>query len=125
MKFATEADKRSKGENVEVLRKDSRPPTVTFKEDRDNGYDRLHKARFLRAPLADPKKWMRQMPQKRSHIYKNIRLEHSGCENSLNDRTISSCHDRAVALNLKHFSSGMLPLPILLSENNFFKNNFM
>ena len=108
MKFANEADKRSKGENVETLRKDSKPPSVTFKKSKDDGNSHLHKARFCRAPLANPKKWMKKMPQKRDHIYKNIRLEFSGCENALNDKTISSGHDRAVALQLKHFSAGTI-----------------
>ena len=103
MKFAQEAEKRSKGENVEILRKDSKPPTVSFKKGRDDSYKKLHKARFLRAPLAHPKKWFKQVPQKRDHIYKNIRFEFSGAENNLNDRTISSAHDRCVALQLKHF----------------------
>ena len=106
MRFASEADKKNKGENVEILRKDSKPPSTTFKEAKDNGQTKLHKARFLRAPLSHPSRWMKQMPQRRHHVYKNIRFEFCGAENSLNDRTISSSHDRAVALNLKHFSAG-------------------
>ena len=108
MRFASEADKKNKGENVEVLRKDAKPPSITFKESKDNGQSELHKARFLRAPISHPKRWMKHMPQRRQHVYKNIRLEFSGAENSINDRTISSSHDRAVALNLKHFSAGNL-----------------
>ena len=124
MKFGLEADKKNKGENVEILRKDSKPPSVNFKKGRDNGTSKLHKARFCRAPLAHPKHWMKNMPQRRHHVYKNMRFEFSGTENSLNDRTISSCHDRAVALQLKHFSAGITSDLIiffpLLRENKIF-----
>ncbi len=65
----------------------------------------LHKARFLRAPLSDVKKWWKMMPAARSHIYKTIPLKFSGSQSKISDKTIWFLHDRAKALSIKNFHS--------------------
>ena len=93
----------SSGASKTSFTKDTLPSTTLFKEGRDDAVKKLHPARFLRLPLANPKKWWGKMPTVRSHKYRNIPLKFTGCHGQVSEKTIEAAHDRANAHQLKHF----------------------
>ena len=105
VKLKRAADQANIGEASSRFSKDKPPKPRKFKEETDDSVRHLHKARFLRAPLSDLKKWWRMMPAARSHIYKTIPLKFSGSQSKISDKTIGFLHDRAKALTIKNFHS--------------------
>lgn len=85
--------------------KDTLPSSTLFREQRDDGVKKLHEARFLRLPLADPKKWWSKVPLSRTHKYRNIPLKFMGCQGQVAEKTIENAHDRAIPAQLKHYFS--------------------
>ena len=57
VKLKREAEQASLGENSSKYSKYRAPKLKTFKEQSDDGFKELHKARFLRAPLSSTGKW--------------------------------------------------------------------
>ncbi len=84
---------------------DRKPKSTSFKSAKDNGFQHLHEARFLRYPLAKIDKWWKLVPKVRSHQYKNLPLKFSGSNNKLTQKTIQGLHDRTKSLQFKHFHS--------------------
>lgn len=105
VKLKRAADQANIGEASSRFSKDKPPKPRKFKEETDDSVRHLHKARFLRAPLSDLKKWWRMMPAARSHIYKTIPLKFSGSQRKISEKTIGFLHDRAKALTIKNFHS--------------------
>lgn len=97
--------KKEKAENSKhaLLKKDELPPRIKFGEAKDNGVDKLHPARWLRLPFANPKDYYGQVPVKFDHKYRGLNLEFSGCSNSIADKTILLMQDRRNPVELKHF----------------------
>ena len=86
--------------------RDKKPLAVKYTGAKDDGFKKLHPARFERFPLADVKDWWKKVPRVRSHQYKNLPLQFSGTHNKVTLRTIQLMHDRTKVLNFKHFHSG-------------------
>ena len=84
---------------------DRKPKTTTFKKSKDNGFKKLHPARFQRLPLSNIKEWWKHVPKIRSHQYKNLDLKFSGGNNKLTQKTIQALHDRTKCLQFKMFLS--------------------
>ena len=80
-----------------------KPPSVTFKEAKDNGTTKLHPARWHRGALLPPEEYYHQTPVNYSHIYKNIPMKHLGMQHKVCDKTIIAMHDKRVTLTIKHF----------------------
>jgi hypothetical protein len=105
VKLKRAADQANIGEAASRFSKDKPPKPRRFREETDDSVKLLHKARFLRAPLSDIKKWWKLMPAARSHVYKTIPLKFSGSQSKLSEKTIGFMHDRAKALSIKNFHS--------------------
>ena len=91
------------GDLTSSFNPDRKPKSTTFKSAKDNGFQHLHEARFLRYPLAKIDKWWKLVPKVRSHQYKNLPLKFSGSNNKLTQKTIQGLHDRTKCLQFKHF----------------------
>ena len=78
-----------------------KPKSTTFKKASDNGFKKLHPARFLRLPLSNIKDWWKHVPKIRSHQYQNLDLKFSGGNNKLTQKTIQALHDRTKCLQFK------------------------
>ena len=105
VKLKREAEQASLGENSSKYSKDRAPKSKTFKQQSDDGFKELHKARFLRAPLSSTGKWWKHIPSARTHIYKNLPLKFSGSQGKISEKTIGILHDRAKSLTVKNFHS--------------------
>ena len=86
--------------------RDKKPLTTKYPKAKDDGFKKLHPARFERFPLFDIKNWWKKVPRVRSHQYKNLPLQYSGTHNKVTLRTIQQMHDRTKVLSFKHFHSG-------------------
>ena len=86
--------------------RDKKPLATKYPEAKDDGFKKLHPARFERFPLSDIKDWWKKVPRVRSHQYKNLPLQYSGTHNKVTLRTIQQMHDRTKVLSFKHFHSG-------------------
>jgi len=86
--------------------RDKKPLAIKYPEAKDDGFKKLHPARFERFPLADIKDWWKKVPRVRSHQYKNLPLQYSGTHNKVTLRTIQQMHDRTKVLSFKQFHSG-------------------
>ena len=87
----------------ELLKKDVLPPTRKFTETKDNGVVKLHPARWLRMPFADPKDYYHLIPVMHEKRYRSLALEFSGNGSTVPDKTIMMMHDRRNPLEIKHF----------------------
>ena len=105
VKLKREAEQASLGENSSKYSKDRAPKSKTFKQQSDDGFKELHKARFLRAPLSSTGKWWKHIPSARTHIYKNLPLKFSGSQGKISEKTIGILHDRVKSLTVKNFHS--------------------
>ena len=105
VKLKREAEQASLGETSSKYSKDRAPKEKTYREQSDDGFKTLHKARFLRAPLSSTGKWWKHVPTTRSHIYKNLPLKFSGSQGKISEKTIGTMHDRAKSLTIKNFHS--------------------
>ena len=88
--------------------RDKKPPSTTYKKEKDDSYKKLHPARFQRYPLSNIKDWWKKVPRIRSHQFKNLPLQFSGAHNKLTQKTIQLMHDRTKPLTFKHFHTGNL-----------------
>ena len=86
--------------------RDKKPLAIKYPEAKDDGFKKLHPARFERFPLADIKDWWKKVPRVRSHQYKNLPLQYSGTHNKVTLRTIQLMHDRTKVLSFKQFHTG-------------------
>ena len=88
------------------LKRDGIHPDRTIDPGRDDGRVHLHEARFLRAPLTEPKVWCHHMPKVRQPIIRTLPLESAGGMGQVSDQTIEDCHSRCRKLTLKQFNRG-------------------
>jgi len=86
--------------------RDKKPRSKKFKADKDNGFKKLHPARFERYPLGDIKSWFKKVPRIRSHQFKSLPLQFSGTHNKVTLKTIQAMHDRTKILTFRMFHSG-------------------
>ena len=104
LKLYQDAQKLTKSEQDGVVR-DQKPKEMKFREAADDGFSKLHQARFCRYPLADPKDWFHKMPTQRKEVFLSMPLDFSGMENCVSDVTIKKMHRRTEFLTLKEFVS--------------------
>ena len=104
-RFDRENLKSIEGDLSSSFNPDTKPKTTTFKKARDNGFKKLHSARWQRYPLADIKDWWKFMPKTRPHLYKNLDLKFMGGNNKLTQKTLQGLHDRTKCLTFKMFLS--------------------
>jgi len=90
--YEKEAEKRGVG--GAIFGKDSKLKAKVFKQQKDNGYNKLHKARWERLPMSTPKKYWKKVPKKREDIFRHLHLEHYGAEGLVNEATLVRLHDR-------------------------------
>jgi hypothetical protein len=96
--FEKEAEK--KGLGAAACGTDLKAKKVKYAAMTDDSFKRLHPARFSRQPLAVPKKYWKDVPQKRGEIFRHFPLAHYGAEGQVNEATIVKMHDRQVAIEL-------------------------
>jgi len=94
-------DRKNLGE--EAASRDARSKTIIYKKCADDGKTKLHKARFNRQPLAQPKDFYDQVPKKHSTVIRNFPAEHLGIVGQVPDAVIGHMHNRAVKVNLDSF----------------------
>ena len=85
--------------------RDARPKEVNFREGPDDGFGKLHPARFCRFPLEDPQLWWHKTPTTRRDTFLSMPLDFCGLENCISDVTIKKMHKKTEILTLKHFYS--------------------
>jgi hypothetical protein len=99
--YEKEAEKQGMG--AALYGKDMKCKKTTFKRCSDDGVQKLHKARFCRMPLAQPKKYYKQVPKRRQEIFRHFPLEHYGADNQVTEQVIVRMHDRQVPVDLDSF----------------------
>ena len=90
--YEKEAEKRGVG--GAIFGKDEKLKAKTFKKQKDNGYNKLHKARWERLPMSTPRKYWKKVPKKREDIFRHLHLAHYGAEGLVNEATLVRLHDR-------------------------------
>ena len=105
-KFDRENLKSLEGDLATSFSKDKKPLPTKYKAARDDGFKRLHPARFSRYPLGRISKWWKRMPRTRNHQFKNLPLLFSGSQNKNTQKTIAALHDRTKTCSFKMFHSG-------------------
>ena len=95
--------KKKKASVTDPISKLTKLKPRKFKKGRDDGYSKLHKARFLRKPYGQPKKWWAMMPVNRDKegVCLDMPLEFMGCANSVASKALLHLHDRSYPLQLK------------------------
>ena len=91
-----EKEAERKGVGAAIFGKDRKLKKVTFKKKEDDGFKRLHPARFLRLPLAAPDKYWRRVPKCHDQKFRHIQLTHYGADSQINEKVILAMHDRQV-----------------------------
>ena len=102
-KLWKEGQKAAKSEDGQC--RDTQPKEVKFREGSDDGFSKLHPARFCRFPLDDPTEWWHKTPTVRREMYLSMPLDFYGLENSISDVTIKKAHKKSEILQLKHYLS--------------------
>ena len=105
-KFEQDNLKSVEGDLSASFSRDKKPRSKKFKADKDNGFKKLHPARFERYPLGDIKSWYKKVPRIRSHQFKSLPLQFSGSHNKVTLKTIQAMHDRTKILTFKMFHAG-------------------
>jgi len=90
--YEKEAEKRGIG--GAIFGKDNKVKAKVFKKQKDNGYNKLHKARWERLPMSTPKKYWKKVPKRRDDIFRHLHLAHYGAEGLINEATLVRLHDR-------------------------------
>jgi len=98
-RYEKEAEK--KGMGSAIYGKDRKLRKIRFKGKEDDGYARLHRARWLRLPMAAPDKYWRKVPRTHEQKFRHLQLAHYGADSQINERVILSLHDRQVPIELK------------------------
>ena len=93
-RYEKEAEK--KGVGSAIYGKDRKLKKVVFKKKKDDGYAKLHPARWLRLPMAAPDKYWAGVPRAHEQKFRHLQLGHYGAESQINERVILSLHDRQV-----------------------------
>ena len=91
-----EKEAERKGVGAAIFGKDRKLKKTTFKKKKDDGFKKLHPARFLRLPLAAPEKYWRRVPKCHDQRFRHIQLTHYGAESQINEKVILAMHDRQV-----------------------------
>ena len=75
LKFYEIYEKKQKDlSSNDSMREDKRPRTIIFEEGKDNCFDLLHPARFLRLPLCTQDEIWRKIPLELGEKYRNLDL---------------------------------------------------
>jgi len=96
-----EKEEERKGVGAAIFGKDQKLKKTTFKKKADDGFARLHPARFLRLPLAAPEKYWKKVPKCHEQRFRHVQLGHYGAESQVNEKVILAMHDRQVPIELK------------------------
>jgi hypothetical protein len=99
--YEKEAEKQGLG--AALYGKDVKVKKVKYRKFTDDGFCKLHKARFSRQSLAQPKKYYKLVPKRREEIYRHFPLDHYGAGNLVSEQTIVRMHDRQVPVDLDAF----------------------
>ncbi len=91
-----EKEAERKGFGAAIFGKDQRIKKTKFPKKTDNGYEKLHPARWLRLPMAAPEKYWRKVPRAHEQRFRHVQLAHYGAESQINEKIILSLHDRQV-----------------------------
>jgi len=91
-----EKEAERKGVGAAIFGKDRKLKKVSFKKKSDDGFARLHPARFLRLPLAAPEKYWRKVPKCHDQRFRHVQLSHYGAESQINEKVVLAMHDRQV-----------------------------
>jgi len=91
-----EKEAERKGVGAAIFGKDQKLRKTTFKRKSDDGFAKLHPARFLRLPLATPDKYWRKVPRCHEQRFRHVQLGHYGAESQINEKVILAMHDRQV-----------------------------
>lgn len=107
LKFYEIYEKKQKDlSSNDSMREDKRPRTIIFEEGKDNCFDLLHPARFLRLPLCTQDEIWRKIPLELGEKYRNLDLSSVGADCQLSEKTITKMHSRREILQLRYFFSG-------------------
>ena len=98
-RYEKEAEK--KGVGSAIYGKDRRLKKIRFRGRSDDGYAKLHRARWLRLPMAAPDKYWKRVPRTHEQRFRHLQLAHYGAESQINEKVILSLHDRQVPIELK------------------------
>jgi hypothetical protein len=93
-----EKEAERKGVGAAIFGKDRKLRKVTFKRESDDGFAKLHRARFLRLPLAAPEKYWKRVPKCHEQRFRHVQLSHYGAESQINEKVILAMHDRQVRI---------------------------
>ena len=114
-KIHAEREKKESGQAIAKASKDKLPAMVNLAKSRDNCVDKLAVARWLRMPVSSPELWYKEVPTKRTEIYRNIPLKHLlGSDTIVAKNVIATMHDRRNALQMKHFNRYVVCMESLL-----------
>jgi len=94
--------KQGKGDSV--FGKDNDLPAKNFAAGSDNCNNILHEVRWERMPVSELKEYWKQIPPKRTHIYRRLPLEHHGAAGAVGECVIIRAHDRTLPLKICMFS---------------------
>ena len=105
-KAFSEKVKQRKGTNFEAFNKSKKLKERKFKKGADDGYNKLHEARFLRIPYGPAKKWWQQVPVNRDAEGSclDLPLEFVGMESLVAQKTQLLLHDRSYPMQLRMLS---------------------
>jgi hypothetical protein len=93
-RYEREAEK--KGFGSAIFGKDQKLKKTRFSSKSDDGFTKLHKARWLRLPLAPPDKYWKDVPRAHEQRFRHVQLAHYGAESQVNEKVVLSLHDRQV-----------------------------
>ena len=91
-----EKEEERKGVGAAIFGKDQKLKKTAFKKKADDGFAKLHPARFLRLPLAAPEKYWKKVPKCHEQRFRHVQLGHYGAESQVNEKVILAMHDRQV-----------------------------
>lgn len=105
-KAFTEKNKQRKGTNYEAFSKLKKLKERKFGKGNDDGYTKLHAARFLRIPYGPAKKWWQFMPLNRDEegVCLDLPLEFIGCQNLIAPKSQVLLHDRSYPMQMRMMS---------------------
>ncbi len=91
-----EKEAERKGFGAAIFGKDAKLRKLSFKKKSDDGYVKLHPARWLRLPMAAPDKYWSLVPRAHDQRFRHLQLGHYGAESQINEKVILGMHDRQV-----------------------------